>query len=132
MCFPSEHLLLPLLVAKSGIWYRDYRAQELRLPPNVELLLQIVAEANQLWFVQESAVHQHSRRPSGIANPYGKRQVWITRYRWAGRVGQVWRHNCIEIIGRECVINSGARCIRSMCSRRHVNGIVGITAGLFR
>src|SRR4051812_47561394 len=42
------------------------------------------------------------------------------------------RHNCIEIIGSECVIDSGPRCVGSVCSCGDVNGIIGITHGLFR
>ena len=38
-----------------------------------QFLLQIKAETNQLWFVQEGAVHQHASRPAVIANADGKR-----------------------------------------------------------
>ena len=70
----SEYLGLPRLTgAKVRIWYRNHGAQELRLSPHIQLLLQIETETNQLWFMQEGAVHQHARRPAAIANAYRKR-----------------------------------------------------------
>ena len=69
-----EHLGLPRLTgAKVRIWYRNDGAQELRLSPHVQFLLQIVAETNQLRFMQESAVNQHARRSAVITNAYRKR-----------------------------------------------------------
>ena len=73
--------------------------------------------------MQESAVHQHSSWPTaGRTNPYGKRQVRITRYGGPGRVGKVWCDNRIEIIGGECVIDSPARSILGVRSRGNING----------
>ena len=70
----SEHLGLPRLTgAKVRIWYRNHGAKELRLASHVQFLLQIETETNQLWFMQECAVHQHTSRPAVIANAYGKR-----------------------------------------------------------
>ena len=70
----SEYLGLPRLIgAKVRIWYRNDGAQELRLSPHVQFLLQIVTETNQLWFMQEGAVHQHARRSPVITNAYRQR-----------------------------------------------------------
>jgi hypothetical protein len=56
----------------------------LRLLPHVDLLLQIIAEGNQIRFAQERAVHEHACRSAIVANAYGNRQVRIPRYRWPG------------------------------------------------
>src|SRR5215471_824931 len=61
--------------AKSAVRDRDNRAEELRLPPDVECLLQSVAEPDQLRLMQKSAVHEHASRPPIVANAYGQREV---------------------------------------------------------
>src|SRR5262249_47778644 len=124
--------LVRLTIAKVRIRYREHRAQKLRLLPNIELLFQIKTKTNQLWFMQESAVHQHACWPAVITNAYRERQVWIARDCWPGRVRQVWRDNRVEIVSRECIVDSGARGVSSMCSRGDVIWIVGITRQLFR
>jgi hypothetical protein len=73
-----------MATAKIGIRYRDHRAQELRLLPDVQRLLESVTETDQLGFMQKRAVHEHSRRPSIVANAYGQRQVRITRHSGPG------------------------------------------------
>src|SRR5581483_6099112 len=72
-----EDLRLAPLVAKVCIWYRLHESLELWRPSHVELLLQIVSEADQLSLTQERAVHQHSQWLSISANSYWKGQVWI-------------------------------------------------------
>ena len=70
--------------ANSGIRQRNDRIQELRLPPDIDFLLQIIRKPDQLRLAQGRAVHQHSGGPAVTANTYGKRQVRITGHRWTG------------------------------------------------
>ena len=82
--------------------------------------------------MQESAVHQHSRRPAAGANAHRKRQIWITRHGGPGRVRQVRRDDRIEIVDDKYSSIPERAVVASMRSRGHVNGIVRITLGLFR
>ena len=44
----------------------------------------------------------------------------------------MWRDNCIEVVANEGTINSLARCVAGVRSRRNVLGIVRIPGGLYR
>ena len=77
---PGERLTLLLVsTAEVRVRHRNHRTEEARLAADVERLFEIVAEADQSSFLQEPAVHEHSRGLAARgANAYGKRQVWIT------------------------------------------------------
>ena len=117
--------------AKSAVRDRNNRAKELRLLPDVQRLLESVTETDQLGFMQERAVHEHSRRPSIVANAYGQRQVRITRHCGSGRISQVRSDDRVDT-RVDYTINARARSGAGMRSRGDVGGIVRITWELFR
>src|SRR5205809_4093761 len=81
--------------------------------------------------MQESAVHEHSRRPAAIANADRYRQIWITRHCGSGRVSQVRSDDRIDT-RVDYTINARARSSAGMRSRGDVGGIIRITWELFR
>src|SRR5690349_9003676 len=81
--------------------------------------------------MQESAVHEHPRRPAAIANAHRYRQIWITRHCGSGRVRQVRGDDRIDT-RVDYTINASARSSAGMRSRGDVGGIVRITWELFR
>src|SRR5260370_757014 len=50
--------------ANSGIRQRNDRIQELRLPPDINFLLQIIRKPDQLRLAMGRAIHQHSGGPA--------------------------------------------------------------------
>src|SRR6266496_3858817 len=81
--------------------------------------------------MQKRAIHQHSCRSSTVPNANRKRQVRITRYRWSGRVRQVWCDDRIDA-RVDYTVNARARSSAGMRSRGDVGGIVRITWKLLR
>ena len=70
--------------------------------------------------------------PLGATDPYGKRQIRITRYGGPSRVRQVRCDDCIQIVVGECIVDSQLRAKNWACIRAwNIKGIGGITIRLF-
>src|SRR5438552_3943030 len=87
-----------MTAAESPVRDRRDRAEQLRLLPRIQRLLEVVGHRDQLRFVEGGAVHQHAGRSAGGANSHRHREVRITGNRRTRGIRQVRRDNRVQIL----------------------------------